>query len=106
MTRPRLRTLINGSSRAYVGAGPDTEYGSEPPFDENEDFDPVAEKYSKRLAAAVYQAGEKPMATPLKLRPAGKGKCQESRCKNAGKIAPLFSVVGRKLCFDCVPKTG
>jgi hypothetical protein len=49
---PRLRTRINGSSRAYVDAGPDTAYGSEPPFDEDEGFDPVAEKYSERLEAA------------------------------------------------------
>jgi hypothetical protein len=66
MTRPRWRTLTNGSSRAYVDAGPDTAYGSEPPFDEDEDFDPVAEKHIGRLEA-VEDAAEHLAAEVVKL---------------------------------------
>jgi hypothetical protein len=66
MRRPRWRTLINGSSRAYIDAGPDTAYGSEPPFDEDEDFDPVAEKHIERLEA-VEDAAERLAAEVVKL---------------------------------------
>ena len=44
------------------------------------------------------------MPEPLKMKPARKGKCEGSRCKNAGKSVPRFSVMGRKLCIDCLTK--
>ena len=44
------------------------------------------------------------MASPLKLRPARKGKCEGQLCKNRGKSVQRWSVLGRKLCFDCLPK--
>jgi hypothetical protein len=102
MRRPRWRTLINGSSRAYVDAGPDTAFGSEPPFDEDDDFDPVAEKHTERLNEVAVE--KTTIAAPLKLTPVGRGKCEGSRCENVGKSVPRFSIVGQKLCFDCIPK--
>ncbi len=53
-TRPRWRTMVSekGSSRAFVDAGQDTEYGSAPPCDDDENFDPLAQKFAERLEAA------------------------------------------------------
>ena len=44
------------------------------------------------------------MARHFEMKPVRKGKCEGQLCKNRGKTVERFSILGRKLCFDCIPK--